>query len=497
MSRNKAQEERLDAFGSAPAESAVDYMYGAGDLGSPPTNLPMMTQQIKLMDIVPDITQPRRAIPQSVRGGWDGNPMEIPSLLEVWKMRAQREIDVDLEQVIREERREIDGEEGAELFASLPDDLSPMAKGFVELAQLAADIKREGLTNPITVARQERGFVIIAGERRYLAHHLLMEYADGADTIQCIVKPARNVWVQASENANRSPLNAIGMARQVALLIMAMYEEQRGEAFVPYQEIVEPGESDRTFYAQVADGRQYRVLEGYAEKLTTATGLPSYRQVRRYRALLTIPDELWVQADNDDLAEYAIRTMVNPPKQSQSAPTGALSDEESFEQVPSPPTPLPRGEGRMIQENTRITDDDGYGEDAWEHARVPAVKRDADEVDYGADVPDYLLTPDQDRLIGLIWQFVQHHERDEDAVYEGDVPVWRWDVEFLQASAVELRALDENSLPRPQEVKKFKQGVYMRLRELSFALDEMRQGLIDIGEHLNKLADEHVRDARK
>lgn len=452
-------------------------------------------RQIDLMTIRPDLAQPRRAIPLSVRGGWNGDPREIETLLRLWRMRAESEFSFDVQGMITESSSTASSDEGEQTIVVVPDDLSPLTKGFIELVQLAADIRRSGLTNPITVAADEGGsYTIIAGERRYLAHHLLKEWTGEPDTIPCFVKDNRDVWVQASENANRAPLNAIGMARQVALLIMAMYEEQRDEVFVSYQEAIEGEGSDRAFYAQVADGRQYRVLEGYAEKLTTATGLTSYTRVRQYRNLLTIPDDLWVQADNEDWTEGRIRHAVNPPSPSQSVTNVTLSNVQSFEQ----------GEKEMpdrapMRENPYIAEDGRDEEPRVIHTGMTGDYSPASPVEdkMVEGMPDLLLTAEQHRLVAALWEYIRANERDDDEVYEGDRLRWRWDSDLLRAAVVFLRGVDEESLPMRQEAEIFKRKCTIHVRELSFALQEIHSGLLEIESHLHQLTDEHVEGARK
>ena len=73
--------------------------------------------------------------------------------------------------------------------------------------------------------------------------------------------------------------------------------------------MVEPGGCDRAFYAQVADGAVFRVPRGQGEVLIGALGLKNPAQLRQYRALLDLPDEVWTIADDLDWAEGYIREM--------------------------------------------------------------------------------------------------------------------------------------------------------------------------------------------
>lgn len=103
----------------------------------------------------------------------------------------------------------------------------------------------------------------------------------------------------------QQPLNAIAKARQLALLIMDLYQEQ-GVAFQPFEAF----SHEQDFYGQVAEGQNYRIPKGQAERLLNATGIATTQQLRQYRALLRIPQDIWLYADDHDLKENAIAGLV-------------------------------------------------------------------------------------------------------------------------------------------------------------------------------------------
>lgn len=306
-----ASKDTYDPFanGNGTTTAEVDAeLYGAVDL--PTGGAPVVARRLAIASIVPDMAQPRRAIPRAVRGHWNGNPDGLAVVLEAWREAALNEFalthggELPVEAIIsgRGEGSDIAGE------------FAPVADEYIELLRLASDIRANGLTNPITVSRYGDRYTIETGERRWLAHQLLYHYEGDKWATIPAREVTRDVWRQASENNARRPLNAIGMARQLALLIMSMYEGDSGVFFDSYHTLVLPGESDQRYYAQVANGNIYRIKRGYGEKVQTAMGLKSRAQISQYRALLSIPSEVWVEADEGNYSEHKIRdtlTTVN------------------------------------------------------------------------------------------------------------------------------------------------------------------------------------------
>ena len=283
---------------------------------------------VSITDIYPDRSQPRRAVPTVARQHWDGNPETIHNLYEGWLYEIERagRADFDLraylDQVYLPE--EVDGNDD-EAEAERLSQYSPLERTLLSLADLAISIQQHGLANPITVAKQGRIYQLETGERRWLAYHLLHIYFPDDDEwmrIPAYLVDDLSVWRQASENNARADLNAIGKARQLAILLMDLLREE-GYEFYSFEEMIETGQAEREYYAQVADGNVYRVPRGAGERLLGAMGFKSPTQIRQYRRLLRLSDGLWQQADDENWPEARVRKIddtvttvtVSPPRQ--------------------------------------------------------------------------------------------------------------------------------------------------------------------------------------
>ena len=252
---------------------------------------------ISIYEILPDATQPRRGMPSAVRAVWDWQAQSVTAALQKWWDIANIEtgLAIDLQKIIANEH---------DAMPDLAEDVkAPIARSFLELVGLAANIYASGLTNAITIIDDGSGIKRIeTGERRWLAFHLLYGITQDEKWIKI---PARlveefNIWRQASENNSRSPLNAIGKARQFALLLMELLGRDQFHSFNAF-------ENEQQFYAQVADGEVYRVPRGKVDLLLNAMGLQNPVQIRQYRALLRLPPEVWTRADDENWTEYQVR----------------------------------------------------------------------------------------------------------------------------------------------------------------------------------------------
>jgi hypothetical protein len=195
-----------------------------------------------------------------------------------------------------------------------PEKMGPIEAGLVDILEMAANIRSNGLTNPITVANTGTGYRLETGERRWLAYHVLYTYfeheQDKWTRIPARVVDGFSVWRQASENNARANLNAISKARQLAILLMDVYQRRNGEKFRSYEEMVGQGECDRAFYAQVADGEVYPTLSGTGEAIMTAGGFKTSSLMREHRKLLRLPDEVWRIADDLNWTQGRIRQLT-------------------------------------------------------------------------------------------------------------------------------------------------------------------------------------------
>lgn len=304
MAQRRKGLERAGVFDTSKTdlEEFTDAIYGASEPGLETGRI--VARPTPLEEIYADVRQPRRAIPYSVRLNWDGSAQRVPDLLKQWGAVAG----VDARPLIE------GSGDGIET-----DGMPPVALQYVELARLAGDIKRVGLSNPISVVRYGNHYMIESGERRFLAYYMIYLHTGDErwQKIPAILSDGKDfVWRQASENTARRALNAIGMARQLALLIMESREGIDGVKYDAYEQIVLPGESDRRFYAQVANGNIHRIPKGFGERIQQAMGL-SEKRIAEYRRLLkltdddTVNDALWVRADVDDWAERFMRDVAD------------------------------------------------------------------------------------------------------------------------------------------------------------------------------------------
>jgi hypothetical protein len=263
----------------------------------------MKARPIAIEEILPDPAQPRRAVPSAARAMWDGqsNADSISAMLSEWVRLAEIEMAQVLEIYIA-----ADPPEGYAL-PEVEEAVAPITFKLMKLVNLANDIFLNGLNDPISINSVEGGYRTEYGERRWLAHWwLFIATGDSKWTkINAFVRDEFSVWRQASENGAREQLNAIGLARQLARLLMDIY---KGDVqFQSFSEMVQASGCDRAYYAQVADGDQFRVPRGWGEKIVAAMGLSNTQMLRQYRALLRLPDAIWIQGDDLNWTENALR----------------------------------------------------------------------------------------------------------------------------------------------------------------------------------------------
>lgn len=272
--------------------------------------------QLPIDEIYPDPSQPRRVIPSSLRQYWNGQPHNLPDLLTHWleEIRLERGGQtLDIDAILAGETTE---------FSQLDpdsDDLPAIEKRFgvrelalIKIAELAASIQRDGLTNPITVAQRGRLYVIETGERRWLAYQMLRWRFGNLGEQDWSMIPARvvdsvDIWRQATENNARDDLNAVARTRQLALLLMDVHGMDQ---FRP----LDMFETEQRFYAQVSDGNRYSA-RGHTQNLLNAMGLRSSTQLRQYRQLLRLANIVWVLADDLDWSQnFIAKNILNKAK---------------------------------------------------------------------------------------------------------------------------------------------------------------------------------------
>ena len=276
-------------------------------------------EAVSIHEIHPNSMQPRCTIPHDLSDIFAIHPKNLVDVFERWIIEVQlekKQNDFDIVnyllglQTDRGEQAEKDNVEG-----SAATDQRPSAKehGLMKLIDLAASIRRDGLSNPISLVQHGDHYEIETGERRWLAYHILYwKFGDGdkrpdGSIVNWSRIPSRivkevDVWRQASENNARDNLNAISRARQLSLLLMDLHGWHNFAR-------LDDSESEQTFYAQVADGAAWRIPRGQGERLLNAMGLSDAGQLRQYRALLRLPGDLWRRGDDEDLTEGELRKM--------------------------------------------------------------------------------------------------------------------------------------------------------------------------------------------
>lgn len=281
---------------------------------------------IPIIEIYPDVKQARRAVPSAVREHWNGEPRTVPEMFNFWldlidteRERAQA-AKFNLSDYLWAEAAEkrARSEEEVEADGYRP---GPAESAFLKVVDLAVSIRRDGLTNPVTVEqRGARRFHLETGERRWLAYHMLFNFFNAGtgapdehakwEKIPAIVVSQLSVWRQASENTARADLNAIGRARQFSILLMDLLQRD-GMTFKPYEQMVQTGQCDRLYYAQVLE---HRVPSGKGETLSNAIGAGHRSAFTRCRMLLGLPDTVWDIGDNLDVSEDELLRWAKLPQ---------------------------------------------------------------------------------------------------------------------------------------------------------------------------------------
>jgi ParB-like chromosome segregation protein Spo0J len=299
--RNRDQ-GMFDNLQDAPSlEDSNNAIFGVSPFPVTPT---VKVKFIDIASIYPDPAQPRRAIPSELRSRWNIHDHTYEDLIAVWFTYMGPEFDLDAYLLDgNTERSQLDPDNQPLLPEFEPEDA--VQAGFIHLLELASSILREGLTNPITISRVGRDYMIETGERRWLAYHLLNVYfEDSGDQdwskIPARVMPERNVWRQATENNVRQNLNAVSRARQLAILVMDIHGWDNFRLISDFAD-------EQEFYAQVSEGREWQIPSDKIEQLLKSMGLNNQTQLRQYRAILRTHPMLWQVADDNNWSENKIR----------------------------------------------------------------------------------------------------------------------------------------------------------------------------------------------
>lgn len=333
--RGQAQGGSNDPFqpaaGAGDLEDFANVLYGGSKLEDELRRAEGRSSRIKSISVEivrPDAAQARRVMPTALRAAWLKQPQQIADLLAEWSRLAD-------EEALSKGRPALNI---LDTITHNPDDVAPIIEdsefedagpiesSFQAVLQLAASIHLHGLANPITVVSQSDGtYLLESGERRLLAYNLLHSLQSDLikgnwDAVPARVVEERSLWRQAAENGARLDLNAISMARQLALLLMDIYADKY--SFARYTEM-----PSVEWYAQILDSKKYPVPYGRGAELAAAMGLKSAAQIRQYRQLLGLPAEVWQIADELNWTEYKIRELL---RRARSVTTVTDSDEDDF-----------------------------------------------------------------------------------------------------------------------------------------------------------------------
>ena len=270
--------------------------------------------KISIFDIQPDPTQPRRVVPYEIRQRWDGSAHQVSEMLIAWVSAIQEEredSEFDLGAYLEGGFSDRSGQVENDNPLPLPE-MGPLEAAFMPVVELAASIRRDGLTNAITVAPSGSGYRLETGERRWLAYHLLFtwcqdthpEEQENWGTIPAREVDEIDVWRQASENNARANLNAVSKSRQWAVLMMDLHGMDK---FKP----LDAFSNEQGFYAQAAS---LRPPYGKGEQLLNAMGVSSRSVISRLRGMLTLPYEIWQGGDDYNLSEDALNDLAHIAK---------------------------------------------------------------------------------------------------------------------------------------------------------------------------------------
>lgn len=280
-----------------------------GDLGDfAQTAGEISGQGLKIVRIVldrvrPDPAQPRRVLPDPIRSEFLSGHINARQALERWEALVAEEViklgrpRPDWQALLD---RNPEAREADPIDVDPPGEPGPEEDLLRSIVATAATIRHGGQVSPITVTEiDDMGYYRIeTGERRYWAHHWLNIWvANGFEQIQCIVVPNASPWRQAAENTSREQLSAIALARQLATLLLDLYE-----IYPDYSKAI-PNE----WYRQALE---YRVPRGEGANLRAALGGIERSQFSRLQALLRLPDQVWEIADRHRLEEKRLRFVL-------------------------------------------------------------------------------------------------------------------------------------------------------------------------------------------
>lgn len=299
-------------------------------------------QPIKIADIYPDLTQPRKVLPSAVRRLWNGKTdvETMRRLFEEWWQLVMHEREdagrPEFDMLGYLEGRDVVEVIGKDEFGDdVYPDAGPLETSLLHVVILAYMIKLSGLINAITVAvindAMPVRYMIETGERRWFAYQLLRATYPQVD--EWVKIPARIVeeideYRQSSENTARQNLSAIEKARQYAKLLMRAHKDAKtGEAFKTLTDV----DHEHHYYRQAAD---YRIPDGFRDKIMKAMGVTSASEIALCRKLLIISDKVWDLADDYKVPQAKILECAEMPEPMALKYLDQMIDHRSSKTVP-------------------------------------------------------------------------------------------------------------------------------------------------------------------
>jgi hypothetical protein len=280
-------------------------------LGSPQSfqDNRIQVERLLLEMVRPDPIQPRRVLPEALHFAFHNNRLtptqalrELVQIVQVAARQRGRPFSNVLELLPNPDD---EGNEEQSVHIS-----SPEEQLLRDLVNLAVTIRDDGQVNPLTVVDVSQGvtqqFRIETGERRYWATWLLRDFIpsyNGDGMIPCIIIPAEraSIFRQAKENTARTGLSAIAMARQAALLLLAVHGYE-----------IPPHAVNNDFYRQALE-LDLRGKREYTEAVLSAMGGIKKGHFSAIKALLRLSDEASELADRHNIEEFKLRYVVALP----------------------------------------------------------------------------------------------------------------------------------------------------------------------------------------
>ncbi|MCB0156360.1 MAG: ParB N-terminal domain-containing protein [Anaerolineae bacterium] len=299
MARRKINIQRdLGAKGASAAHtntgSVIDQLAGtmsSVDVGFRPTD--QRVYEINLERIAPDSSQPRHILPYDLRQMLQTGEIEPAEAMRELVLRAEQGNTVALLVLGGRELGVIDENEDA-----IEEDTGLLA--------LARSIREVGLRQPLNVYQiddpsqaDQTAYRLGEGERRYWAHHLLVQqgYVE-FERVKCVVEPLPDDAElihqrQEAENAARVDLPAMARARSIKRILDRLNIEMGTRV---------PGENTIKLPSQ----RELQIEVGQRVKSFTGRAITD-RMVRNYLSLLNLPPEAEDLAEAGQLTEKQLR----------------------------------------------------------------------------------------------------------------------------------------------------------------------------------------------